>query len=112
LLVEQPTLPFDVTASKHRGNLNSQAANLRLIPHKSGIRARIVAQVAAADFAGLTINEIRLWDDIKARYKFPNEFSGRITEAKAAGELFDSGRDRDGCSVLVSRREWVTPNVR
>jgi hypothetical protein len=107
LLVEQPTLPFDVTASKHRGNLNSQAANLRLLPHKASMRERIRIFVAACDFRGATVKEIA-----EAFGKQLHQISGRISEGKLAGELFDSGRDRDGCSVLVSRREWVTPNVR
>jgi hypothetical protein len=103
----QAILPFDISARKHQGNKNSRAANLKLIPHKSGIRARIVAQVAAMDYQGLTVNEIKIWDDVKARYKPINEFSGRVTEAKALGELFDSGRNRDGCAVLVARKEFV-----
>jgi hypothetical protein len=103
----QLAIPFDISARKHKGNPNSKAANLVVRPHKSSMRERIRIFVAACDFRGATVKEIA-----EAFGKQLHQISGRISEGKLAGELFDSGRDRDGCSVLVSRREWVTPNVR
>lgn len=103
----QLTIPFDVTASRHRGNRNSREANLRAAPFKETNRERIRMQVASAGFAGLTINELKIWDERKARFKPANELSPRLTELVALRLIFPSGRQRKCCSVYVAELRWV-----
>jgi hypothetical protein len=102
---------FDPSAGKHGGNPRSVEANRRIHPFKESDRESIRIQVAAAGFAGLTSKEIRIEHPTAQprRFKYPNEFSGRITALKAQKKLFESGRQRDGADVLVAREEWVTP---
>jgi hypothetical protein len=108
----QPTL-WDVTARKHGGNQQSIAANLRINPHKDSDRESIRIQIASQGFAGLTLNEVQLWDPTwrnprtgeLGRFKPTNTFSGRITELVAEQKIFVSGRKRAGCSVYVAQRE-------
>jgi hypothetical protein len=115
--IAQPSL-FDPCARKHGGNPNSVAANLRNRPHKDSDRESIRIQIASQGFAGLTLNEVQIWDPSwrnprtgeLGRYKPANAISGRLTELVADQEIFVSGRKRQGCSVYVSRREWA--NVR
>ena len=109
--MEQAQLPFDVTAARHRGNPKSVAANLRIHEHKASDRERILAQIASQGYAGLTLGEIKLWDERRQEFKPINKYSGRLTELKISGQVLDSGRERDGMAVYVTRRDWVTPNV-
>jgi hypothetical protein len=100
---------WDACASRHKGNPNSVAANLRINPHKESDRESIRIQVASQGFAGLTIKEIRLQHPTAQppRFKYPNEFSGRLCELVADQKIFVSGRKRDNCSVYVARKEWA-----
>jgi hypothetical protein len=97
---------FDVCARKHSGNQNSVAANLKSQQFKETNRERIRSQIAAAGFAGLTINELKIYDDNKQRFKPANELSPRLTELVALGLIYPSGRQRESCSVYVARKEW------
>jgi hypothetical protein len=103
----QPTL-WDVTARKHGGNQQSIAANLRSSAFKETNRERIRTQIASAGFAGLTINELRIYDDKKQRFKPANELSPRLTELVALRLIYPSGRQRAGCSVYVADKQWST----
>lgn len=104
----QQTLPFDVTQSRHKGNQKSVAANLRVHPHKASVRERIRIFVCGCDWRGATVKEIA---KAFGYGESINRISGRITELKLTGEVFDSGREREGCAVLVGRKDQVTPNV-
>jgi DNA invertase Pin-like site-specific DNA recombinase len=97
---------WDVTAGRHGGNKQSRAANLRINQFKETNRERIRSQIAAAGFAGLTINELKIYDDNKQRFKPANELSPRLTELVALGLIYPSGRQRESCSVYVARKEW------
>jgi hypothetical protein len=100
--MQQMGIPFDISARKHQGNENSQEANLRAIPMKGRNRERIRKLVAYRKDRGATLKELSV-----LLGKFPHQVSGRITELKKLGEIFDSNREpRDGCSVLVARKEW------
>lgn len=117
-LFDQP-LPDDICARKHGGNVNSIAANERNKKVRVIDYERIKAQVAAAGFYGITINEMKLWDFRKDRWKTPNQYSGRLTamsdpkiEASSKTKqfrIYEANRKRDNCEVYVNRPEWVTP---
>src|SRR5690349_19162782 len=105
-----PRVP-DITRSKHKGNKQSERANERVFPSKVGMRERVRIFVAGCGFHGATLHEI-----CKAFNKLPHQISGRISEAKAEGEIFDSGRTRriegsGDCAVLVSKKEWVNQTL-
>lgn len=96
---------WDVDARKHRGNLNSVAANLKANQFKTTNRQRILEQIAACGFAGATLRELRISKG--DRFLYPNELSPRLTELVAMQLIFVSGRKRENCSVYVSRQEWA-----
>jgi hypothetical protein len=71
---------------------------------------RIRIFVVACDFRGATVHEIAAAiHDRNGKAKLPHQISGRLSELKAAGLLFDSNRERGDAAVLVGRLEWVTP---
>lgn len=96
---EQAELP-DICRNRHGRNEKSEAANVRVQPFKKTTRDHIAEYVMRAGDGGATVREIAqafgYGDGI-------NKISGRITELKRAGRVFDSGRERDGCSVLTVR---------
>lgn len=110
-MTTQALLPFDVCASRHRGNANSASANLRVHEHKPSARERIRVFVSCCEFYGATLKEIaaNLRHPTIDRWYFVHEISGRISEMKKAHDLFDSGRVRDGYAVYVTRQEWSKP---
>lgn len=91
----------DITRGKSHGHRNSELANVAIHPTKAGLRDRVHKFVAGCAERGTTIHEIA-----KFLEKPVHSVSGRVSELKADNLIFDSGRDRDGCSVLVQRREW------
>jgi hypothetical protein len=97
----QPSL-FDVCARRHGGNANSRAANLRVHPHKVGMRERIRVFVGGCGFQGATGKEIAHFMG-----KEFHQISGRLAELKRDEQIFDSGRTREDCAVLVGSRAWV-----
>jgi hypothetical protein len=97
----QPGL-FDVCARRHGGNANSRAANLRVHPYKIGMRERIRVWVGGCGFAGTTLKEIAAQFGTEV-----HKISGRISELKRDEQIFDSGRTRGDCAVLVGSRAWV-----
>jgi hypothetical protein len=96
---------WDVCASRHKGNPNSVAANLKAQQFKTTNRQRIFEQIAACGFAGATLRELRISKG--DRFLYPNELSPRLTELVAMQLIFVSGRKRENCSVYVSRQEWA-----
>ena len=92
----------DVTASRHKGNQQSREANKKVAPYKASMRERIRVWIAARGWDGSTLKEICQGFD-----KVPNEISGRLSELKAEEVIFNSGRRRDGCAVLVSEKRWA-----
>lgn len=97
----------DICRNRHKGNEHSEAANLRIEPHKASMRERIRVFVAACQDYGATIKDV-----CQSMGKTPNEISGRITELKRDKVLFDSGREREGCAVLVARKCWINGSER
>jgi hypothetical protein len=97
---------WDVTASKHRGNPNSVAANLKAQQFKETNRERIRSQIAACGFAGATLKELKIAKG--DRYLYPNELSPRLTELVAMQLIFVSGRKRENCSVYVTEKRWAS----
>lgn len=93
--------PFDVCARKHGGNERSKAANLRALPEKGSLRERVRVYIGGCEQRGATCAEIA------ERFgRAMHSISGRISELKEAGKVFDSGRTRNGGTVLVGRRQW------
>lgn len=93
----------DVCARKHGGNRNSEAANKRVAPHKANMRERCRVFIGECGPQGATIHEL-----CKYMGKLPNELSGRLSELKRLGQVFESGRKRNGAEVLVGDRRWVS----
>jgi hypothetical protein len=100
----QNSFIWDVSARKHGGNPNSVAANLKAQQFKTTNRQRILEQIAACGFAGATIKELKIAKG--DRFLYPNELSPRLTELVALRLIYPSGRQRENCSVYVSRKEW------
>lgn len=92
----------DICSLKHGGNENSKKANARAAVVKESLRERVRIFVAGCADRGTTIHEIA-----KFLGKPVHSVSGRVSELKADDKIFDSGRNRDGCSVLVPDRRWV-----
>jgi hypothetical protein len=100
--VPKTTRPLaDICRGKHHGNPNSEAANARIEPYKATMRERLEKYIAACGPQGATALEIaKVWG--KEVYKF----SGRLSELKRDGIIFESGRRRDGAEVLVAKKTW------
>ncbi|MGH9523999.1 MAG: hypothetical protein ACRD3E_15865 [Terriglobales bacterium] len=101
----------DITRRKHGGNQNSEAANSAVSNFKASIRERVRIFVAGCGFSGATLKETAATlQHPSGRKYFPNELSGRFTELRKDGVIFDNGRElRDGATVYVARKEWVKP---
>lgn len=103
----QMLIPWDVTARKHSGHRNSVRANQKVEPHKASIRERIRVFVVACGHQGTTLKEIA------AKFgKQLNQISGRCTELKIAAQIFASGRDAEGFTIYVGRKEWVNGSAK
>ena len=94
--------PADICANRHKGARCSVEANVRVEPSKANVRERVRLFVGGCGPQGCTLKDI-----CSAFCKLPNELSGRVSELKADGVIFDSGRTKDGCSVLVADKSWV-----
>lgn len=98
----------DICKRKHGGNRNSRAANESVEPFKASIRERVRVYIGGCGWRGATLPEIA------AKFGRPfHAISGRISEAKADGEIFDSGRTRKhegrDCAVYVGQKGMVDP---
>jgi len=91
----------DICANKHGGNAQSVKANPS-VEAKATLRERVRIFIAACDFHGATVKEIA------ATFNKPmHAISGRCSELKALGNIWESGRVRGGGAVLVGRTEWA-----
>jgi hypothetical protein len=97
---EELRLPNDITERKHGGHRNSKKANAGI--EKTSVRERVRIFIAGCAERGTTLHEIA--EHIGRPI---HSISGRVSELKALNKVFDSGRDRQGCSVLVADRRWV-----
>jgi hypothetical protein len=84
---------LDVTRHKHRGNRNSEAAfeegKQRFAKHYPDVVSFLFTFESGTSKA------------IAAYYGIPlNALSGRLTELKAKGIIYDTGVREDGCGVL------------
>lgn len=86
----------DICRGRHRGNLQSEAANKRVHSTKNSVLEEIYRLIAAS--AGLTSKEIG-----SLLNKQLNTFSGRLRELKNAGRIEPTGAERDGCAVLRTK---------
>jgi hypothetical protein len=92
----------DICRGKHHGNTRSEEANRLVAPHKKAARDQILELARQRGQRGITLHEL-----CNEMGKLPHQISGRITELKQDGKLFEqSGDGRDGCAVLVARRDW------
>lgn len=80
----------DITARKHRGSATSQAAHRRISPALSKCRQQVLACIAA-DPAGKTTAEVAA-----ALGKEMHKVSGRLTELKKTGHIYNTKQVRDG----------------
>lgn len=102
----QMAIPWDVTSGKHGGHKNSRTANDKVAPHKESIRERIRVFVVACGHKGTTLAEIA-----SCFGKQLHQVSGRLTELKISGHLFQSGRDAQGFTIYVGRKDWVNGSL-
>lgn len=100
---KRSTVISDVCRRKHHGNARSEEANRRVAPHKKATRDQILELALQRGPKGITLHEL-----CSEMGKLPHQISGRITELKQCGKLFEqSGAGRDGCAVLVVDRKWA-----
>lgn len=79
----------DITRNFHRGNPESVEAHRSIVLTKESLRLRVVAYVRARGELGATSDEIEMGLGL------PHQtVSARLTEAKAGGELVQSGLRR------------------
>lgn len=95
---EQVALFGDVTQNFHGGNPESVAAHDSIVPSKSELRARVVAQVVFAGDFGATCDEVE-----QATGYSHQTCSARFTEAVALGELIRTDRTRPTRSGRAAR---------
>lgn len=91
--MNQATL-FDATYSRHGGNAQSVAANVKAHETKPTWRHRVLTLMAyreAAGFAGTT-----LLDACRSFNKERGQLSGRFTDLSAAGMITRTGNVIDG----------------
>jgi hypothetical protein len=86
----QQTLPFDITARKHKGNPESRAANERLHPRKSELRDRFYNWFVERGPRGAVAEEAEIALGFARGTGQP-----RVTELKALGKLVKTGERRD-----------------
>lgn len=92
----------DVCRRKHGGNAHSAAAFARVQPTQLNMAERIRAYIGGCGPAGATLKEVA------AQFgKQLNQISGRFSQLKANGQIFDSGRTHEGCAVYVAFKGWV-----
>ena len=82
---------WDVCAKKHGGNIHSRAANEKAAVSKA--RRKALIHEAILTHGSLTLKE---YCELSGCEK--NAVSGRFSELKAEGEIYQQGR-RDGCGV-------------
>jgi hypothetical protein len=90
----------DVCRNRHRNNPRSRAANEQVHRHKAGMRARLLALIAAAGMHGATLHELAA-----AVNKEPHKISGRLSELKADNQITETAQERGGAAVLVIARQ-------
>jgi hypothetical protein len=79
----------DVTAARHGGNAESEAAHESIAPDKARLRRMVLAYVRSRGLVGATSEEA------EQALGIPHQtVSARITELKAAGDVYDTGRRR------------------
>lgn len=82
----------DVCRTKHGGDQKSEAANRKVHASKQPMRDRILA---------LLLSGGRTSKEIAGEVNRPlHAISGRLTELLAAGKIYKSEDERDGCAVL------------
>jgi hypothetical protein len=85
---------FDPDVSRGRKNKQSKASHERLKPYKTSLRFDCHIWIEMAKQEGRTLKELCFVLD-----KYPHQLSGRLTELRNAGAIYDSGETRDGCTV-------------
>jgi hypothetical protein len=79
----------DITARRHGANPQSAAAHGSIIADKARLLRLVVAQVAQRGYVGATS------DELEAALGLPHQtVSARLSEAKRAGWVVDTGRRR------------------
>jgi predicted Rossmann fold nucleotide-binding protein DprA/Smf involved in DNA uptake len=74
--------PTDITANKHGGNPESEAAHKKRKPTAKAQRERVYRAILAAGLDGMTVHELaEKWNVA------PNQISGRFSELKADGRI-------------------------
>ncbi len=87
---------IDITAGRHGGNKQSQAANIELAPYKVGWQEKILGLMAIRDAQGLGTSRRHAADHFG---KEAGQISGRFTELKVAGLIEETKFIEDGFMV-------------
>jgi len=95
---------FDVCAARHGGADTSVQAAASVGKEVRALERGVVLDIIRrAGTFGLTLDELA--GEMK---KFPNAVSGRVTELRAMGKIFDTGRRRPTASGRSARVYRVT----
>jgi hypothetical protein len=86
----------DITANKHKGNKQSQAANIKVAPYKLGMREKILGFMAIRDEQGLGTSCRHAADHFG---KEGGQIGGRFTELKAEEIIEPTGITENGYMV-------------
>lgn len=87
----------DITAAKHGGNAESEAAYMRASATMALRRAEVLALIKAIGRNGMTCKEVARVMGVEM-----HAVSGRISELKRDGLIRPNGERRDGGAVLVA----------
>jgi hypothetical protein len=100
------SLEKDITANKHRGNAQSQAAHRRGRSNREAQRLQVL-ELIKDSYNGLSMKEVAALMDCPF-----NTVSGRGSELKKSGLVEPTGETRDGSAVLQATKVVFTPNAR
>lgn len=91
----------DICAGRHGGNEQSAQANERGASGRAQQRALVLAEIERAGRAGLTCKELAARWDVGM-----NAISGRFTELKASGEIWQAVDDNGNRIVRDGSSAW------
>jgi predicted HTH transcriptional regulator len=103
--MKKPKTPvlFDITSKYHKGNPESRAANLDVLPHKPNLREKVFTEIIRAKREGITCEEVEKALDMKHQTA-----SARISELKRSGHIRIIGKrsteSGSMASVYVARK--------
>jgi hypothetical protein len=89
---------FDITARRHKGNEQSTSAFHVIKDKLTMMQREVLLEIQTSGDRGITVDEIAVRNELN-----PNAISGRVSELKALGKIYKSGKrkTRSGCSAAI-----------